>query len=116
MEQKNLADVVYYTRLPTSAKLSHEDFWFYIVKRMNWDDAATGLSHPSLENIGKKEGGEVSGKKLFHTTFVLYVHKSFPLKKGPFDFRGCKKDWTAAAAAAKEHRMSIQNASQIEEY
>ena len=116
MEQKNLADVVLQAKgcLASSAKLSHEDFWFYIVKRMNWDDAATGLSHPSLENIGKKEGGEVSGKKLFHTTFVLYVHKSFPLKKGPFDFRGCKKDWTAAAA--KEHRMSIQNASQIEEY
>lgn len=55
MEQKNLADVVYYTRLPTSAKLSHEDFWFYIVKRMNWDDAATGLSHPSLEILGKKK-------------------------------------------------------------
>ena len=67
-----------------------------------------------VEILGKRRRRkEVSGKKLFHTTFVLYVHKSFPLKKGPFDFRGCKKDWTAAA---KEHRMSIQNASQIEEY
>ena len=80
MEQKNLADVVHYTRLPTSAKLSHEDFWFYIVKRMNWDAA---LSHPTPEILGKKVLGK---RSLFHTTFVpLYVHKSFLWKKGaPF--------------------------------
>ena len=55
-----------------------------------------------VEILGKRRRRkEVSGKKLFHTTFVLYVHKSFPLKKGPFDFRGCKKDWTAAAERQK---------------
>ena len=46
MEQKNLSDVVLQAKgcLASSAKLSHEDFWFYIVKRMNWDDAAALLA------------------------------------------------------------------------
>ena len=76
-----------------SAKLSHEDFWFYIVKRMNWDAA---LSHPA-RNIGKKS----TRKKKPFSYYIcpsMCIKVSFGKKGPPFDFRDCKKDWTA-----KEH-------------